>query len=85
MTYKEFVTKAIDALQDLYSINESKAIAIRVLTHYLNVSDYEYLVSPNVIIPKPELKKLQGALDELMANRPVQYVLGYEEFAGHKF
>lgn len=85
MTYKEFVTKAIDALQEIYSINESKAIAVRVLTHYLGISDYEYLVSPNVIIPKPEVKKLQGALDELLACRPVQYVLGYEEFAGHKF
>ena len=68
MTYKEFVTKAIDALQEIYSINESKAIAVRVLTHYLGISDYEYLVSPNVIIPKPEVKKLQGALDEGVAH-----------------
>lgn len=85
MTYKEFVTKSIDALQELYSINESKAIAVRVLTHFLNVSDYEYLVEPNVIIPKPELKRLQGALEELLASRPVQYVLGYENFGGFRF
>lgn len=85
MTYKEFVTKAINDLSQIYSLGESKAIAVRVLTHFLKVSDYEYIVDPNVIIPKSDLTILQGALAELMDNRPVQYVLGYEYFAGHRF
>lgn len=85
MTYKEFVTKSIDSLSSIYSIGESKAIAVRVLTHFLPITDYEYLVDPNVIIPKSDVNILQGAVDELMESRPVQYVLGYEMFAGHKF
>lgn len=85
MTYKEFVTKAIDSLTDIYTIGESKALAKRLLSHFLDVSDYEYIVEPNKIIPKPDLSKLQDALSELLEHRPVQYVLGYEEFAGLKF
>ena len=85
MTYKEFITKSINSLSEIYSISESKAIAVRVLTHYLEITDYEYMIEPNTIIPKSHLVKLQEAVDELMNNRPVQYVLGYEEFAGHRF
>lgn len=85
MTFKEFVTKAIDSLTSIYSIGESKALAVRVLTHFLGVSDYEYLVEPHRIIPKPDLSKLQSALDELLNYRPIQYVLGYQEFAGYRF
>lgn len=85
MTYKEFVTKAINELSAIYSLGESKAIAVRVLVHFLKVTEYEYIVDPNVIIPKSDLNILQGALAELMDNRPVQYVLGYEDFAGHRF
>lgn len=85
MTYKEFVRKATDSLSEIYSLGESKAIALRVLTHHIHITDYEYLVDPNVIIPSSDVNILQAALDELMDQRPVQYVLGYEEFAGHKF
>lgn len=85
MTRKEFITKAIEILSEHYSIGESKAIATRILTHFLDLSDYEYAVEPGVIIPKSELQPLQKALSELIENRPVQYVIGYETFAGHTF
>lgn len=85
MTRKEFVTKAIEHLSENYSMGEAKAIAIRILTHFLKLSEYEYSIEPAVIIPRSELAPLQNALEELEANRPVQYVIGYEEFAGRRF
>lgn len=85
MTRKEFVTKAVESLTETYSLGESKAIAVRILTHFLRLSEYEYSVDPNVAIPKSELTPLQEALEELEDNRPVQYVIGYETFAGHRF
>ena len=85
MTRKEFVTKAVESLSENYSTGESKAIAIRILTHFLKLSEYEYSVDPNVPIPKSELTPLQKALEELSCSRPVQYVIGYENFAGHEF
>lgn len=85
MTRKEFVTKATESLAEHYSPGEAKAISIRILSHFLGLSDYEYSVEPNVAIPKPDLVRIQKALDELAADRPVQYVTGEEEFAGHTF
>lgn len=78
MTRKEFVTKATENLAGQYSPGEAKAISIRILSHFLGLSEYEYSVEPNVIIPKPDLVRIQGALDELAADRPVQYVIGEE-------
>ena len=85
MTRKEFVTKATDLLAGKYSPGEAKAISVRILSHFLGLSEYEYSVEPDVIIPRPELVRIQSALEELAADRPVQYVIGEEDFAGHKF
>ncbi|HIZ84903.1 MAG TPA: peptide chain release factor N(5)-glutamine methyltransferase [Candidatus Coprenecus stercoravium] len=85
MTRKEFVTKATESLSEIYSPGEAKAISVRILSHFLGLSDYEYSVEPDIPVPKPYLVKLQNALTELSDNRPVQYVLGEETFAGHTF
>ena len=85
MTRKEFVTKATESLSQQYSPGEAKAIAIRILSHFMGLSEYEYSVEPNVVIPKPDLVRIQEALDELAADRPVQYVIGEETFEGHTF
>ena len=85
MTRKEFVTKATECLSENYSPGEAKAISVRILSHFLGLSEYEYSVEPNVVIPKPGLVRIQNALDELSAGRPVQYVIGEETFAGHTF
>ena len=85
MTRKEFVTKATEALSGIYSPGEAKAVSVRILSHFMGLSEYEYSVEPGVIIPKPDLSRLQNALDELSDGRPVQYVIGEETFAGHTF
>ena len=85
MTRKEFVTRATESLAQQYSPGEAKAIAIRILSHFLGLSEYEYSVEPGIVIPRPDLVRIQGALDELAADRPVQYVIGEESFEGHIF
>lgn len=85
MTRKEFVTKATESLSQQYSPGEAKAIAVRILSHFLGLSEYEYSVEPGTVIPRPELTRIQGALEELAADRPVQYVIGQETFEGHTF
>ncbi len=82
MTYKEFVRKATEHLTSLYSMKESKALALRVLSHYLGCNEYDYLVTPDTIIPKTDRAKMEKALEELALYRPIQYVLGYEDFEG---
>ena len=84
MTRKEFVTKATESLAGHYSPGEAKAISVRILSHFLGLSEYEYSVEPDVVIPKPDLVRIQGALDELAADRPVQYVVGGHRFRMHR-
>lgn len=85
MTRKEFVTKATESLSKHYSPGEAKAISVRILSHFLGLSEYEYSVEPDTAIPRPELVRIGKALEELQADRPVQYVIGEEKFAGHTF
>ncbi len=85
MTRKEFVTKATVSLAESYSPGEAKALAVRILSHFLGLSDYEFSVEPNVPIPKSGLDRLYNALQELEASRPVQYVIGEETFMGRRF
>lgn len=85
MTRKEFVTKATGSLAGNYSPGEAKAIAVRILSHFLGLSEYEFSVEPNIPVPKSDLDKLHNALEELEANRPVQYVIGEETFLGRRF
>lgn len=85
MTYKEFINQVIENLSELYSYSEAKAISVRMLTSLLDITEYEYIVEPGTILSKPNRIKLEGALEDLEKGRPIQYVLGYEYFAGHKF
>ncbi len=85
MTHKEFIRKATESLSLIYSMGEAKALSIRILVHYLKITEYEYLIEPNLIIPKSHLDILNSVLEELQNHKPIQYILGYEDFAGHRF
>ena len=85
MTYKEFVTKSINSLSGIYSLREAASISKRVLFHFMKIDEYQYIIESDTTIKKPILKMMQSAMDQLISDRPIQYVLGYEEFAGYRF
>ena len=94
MTLREFVDQCVTRLAPLYPEPEAKAIAFRLLDHYLEIPSYKYISDPyQELIPAPAQKNarstdqiaLLSALDELVAGRPLQYVLGFTEFCGHRF
>ena len=94
MTLREFVDQCVTRLAPLYPEPEAKAIAFRLLEHYLEIPSYKYISDPyQELIPAPAQKNarstdqiaLLSALDELVAGRPLQYVLGFTEFCGHRF
>ena len=94
MTLREFVDQCVTRLAPLYPEPEAKAIAFRLLEHYLEIPSYKYISDPyQELIPAPAQKNarstdqiaLLSALDELVAGRPLQYVLGFAEFCGHRF
>ena len=84
MTLREFVQTCIDRLSPLYPEPEAKAMAFRLLEHYLEIPSYKYISDPWMEIDGLKAPLL-SALDELVTGRPLQYVLGFTEFCGHRF
>lgn len=82
MTLKEFVDGAVARLGGIYDAGEARAIAFRLVEHFLEIPSYEYITEPQTAVTDEEL---MAALDELCTGRPLQYVLGFAEFCGHRF
>ena len=101
MTLQGFFDLCQRRLGPLYPAQEVKAIAFRLLEHYTDIPSYKYVAEPDFIIdaslrsdvPSPSQKNarsteyhpLSCAIDELATGRPLQYVLGFTEFCGHRF
>ncbi|MCE5321451.1 MAG: peptide chain release factor N(5)-glutamine methyltransferase [Bacteroidales bacterium] len=85
MVYKEFIDRTEEVLEKVYPREEGRAIAVRLLQHFCGLSSYEHIVEPSGEIPDEKLSLLNSAAGQLAAARPLQYVLGFEEFCGHKF
>ena len=94
MTIAAFVHLCIDRLSSLYPEAEAKAMAFRLLEHYCDIPSYKYVSEPDMPLasatdsrhsrPDRESETL-AALEELSTGRPLQYVLGFTEFCGHRF
>jgi release factor glutamine methyltransferase len=85
MTFKRFVDQATRDLAELYPEAEAKSMAIRLLSHQLEVPEYCYLSEPERNIPAAKQQMLDDALADLLKWCPLQYVLGFAEFAGRQF
>lgn len=85
MVYKEFIDKTEKELAKVYPREEGRAMAVRLLQHFCGLSSYEHIVEPSGIITEDKLLLLQSAAGQLAAARPLQYVLGFQEFCGHSF
>lgn len=92
MTLGEFVALCISRLAPLYPEPEAKAMAFRLLEHCLEIPSYKYISDPDTIIDasfhplnSASYSDIVAALDELSTGRPLQYVLGFTEFCGHRF
>lgn len=92
MTLGEFVALCVSRLAPLYPEPEAKAIAFRLLEHCLGIPSYKYISDPDTIIDasfhplnSASYSDIVAALDELATGRPLQYVLGFTEFCGHRF
>ena len=86
MTVRTFIDSAVENLSGLYPKAEAKSLAFRLLEHFLEMPSYKYIAEPDLILPENEKSEaISGALEQLCTGRPLQYVLGYAEFCGHRF
>ncbi len=84
MVYKEFIEHTKEQLATLYSQLEGRSIAIRLLEHFCGINQHEPLVEPFGAIAPDCQVELERALEQLKAARPLQYILGYQQFLGEK-
>ena len=84
MTYREFTILAAERLSELYPEQEAKAMVSRLLCHRLDIQPYKCIAEPQTEIPKAAMENLSSDLDQLAEGRPIQYVLGFTEFCGHR-
>ena len=82
LTYRSFKDLAVERLSSLYPEPEVRAMAVRLLTARLNVPDYKIAAEPSTAIKPEALAVLEADLSRLAEGCPLQYVLGYTEFAG---
>src|SRR3989339_895382 len=84
MVYKEFIERVVEMGGHLYGKEEGRAIAARLLQHFCGISAYEHLVEPYGAIAPEHIGELESAAQQIAAARPLQYILGYQEFLGLK-
>ncbi len=72
-------------LAEVYDERESKAIVRLLLEEVADLPLARQLLHPDTVIPADCRRRLTDMAERLAAGEPVQYVLGYETFAGRKF
>lgn len=85
MTYTDFINETDSKLAVLYEPQERRAMAVRLLQHFCGISHYEHIIEPFGTVAPEKISVLQRSADELAMARPLQYILGFSEFAGNVF
>lgn len=96
MTLKSYIDFVVERLSPLYPELECRAVAVRMLKECIGgYKGYEHLVEPGRELGEfllaapwqgaPAGDFLIGAVERLSTGEPLQYVLGYEWFCGHRF
>ena len=82
MTVGSYIHILAEKLQSLYPEREARAIAESVVCHVLSIERYKCLSEPDRAITAEQMETLQAMGSDLLAAKPLQYVLGSCMFAG---
>lgn len=83
MTHKQFVSLGKELLTPLYGEREADALVRVLLQEVDGLGVYDYIMYPDKELNDAALLSLH--LQRLKAGEPLQYILGYTHFCGHKF
>ena len=72
-------------LSRLYDAHEAAAIATRYVTDRFGLSTAQLLLNDDVLLSAAEEEQTQRDVEQLLAQVPVQQVVGFEWFCGHRF
>lgn len=85
MTISEFKSTASAQLAELYEGSEASSIISILLQERLSLPAYRILAEGRTVLKPDAEAALNADLSQLAEGRPLQYVLGVQEFCGHRF
>lgn len=77
----EFRTWFMQKTQVVLSASEQEEYLLRLLEHH-GISRLDWVMESEILIEKTIWKKY---IEQISSEKPIQYILGYEYFAGQKF
>lgn len=85
MLLSEFLAKGTADLSALYPREEAESMLHFLCREMLGTERYTHIIDPKYKVADDMLPALRQALLRLRGGEPLQYVLGYEDFCGHRF
>lgn len=85
MTLRELKLYINTSLNSFYPKEEIQAFYFILLHFYGGLSKTDILISPNRTIDNLHKIKILNAIEELTAEKPIQYILGETEFFSNRF
>jgi release factor glutamine methyltransferase len=76
MTINNIYRHYLQQLQQLYSLEEASVITGWIFENKAGLKKTDILKTPAQMVDDDKMKRLTDSLEELMLNKPVQYVLG---------
>ncbi|MFV0505734.1 MAG: peptide chain release factor N(5)-glutamine methyltransferase [Bacteroidales bacterium] len=80
---QQFIFKAKQTLEEIYSKNESNAI-VSILLEHIGISRTMRFTNPRLILDSKQANWLNSSLSKLAEYTPVQYIIGSVDFYGTK-
>ena len=72
-------------LEGIYSKEESQSLIMILLQHYFGYDRVKIALNEDLRLNESELLTFHFAVRELLKNKPVQHIIGEEEFCGMSF
>ena len=85
MLLSDFIRSGTARLETLYPSPEARGLVLMLCRERLGVTNYTHIVEPETAVPAEREAELSADLDRLCTGEPVQYVLGFAEFCGHRY
>lgn len=82
---KNILTNIRTQLSSYYTTGEVTALSRILTTELLGIKESTYFLKDPVTLDSEQEGKLQCALEQLKQQRPIQHILGYEDFCGLRF
>lgn len=85
MNSLDLFKEIVDALKNLYPINEAREFAFILLEHLFTTSKTQVLANKKVSVSEPDRALLQHYILRLKDQEPIQYITGETYFLGERF